>query len=84
MECIEEYQFVLAYVYKLSVSLHLFINLIAQLDQSGHVVTGFSLGRLQMGGGQVQGNKALIRGGTHKGGHRPYGGDLTLIDYTIN
>ena len=34
-------------------------------------------------GGQVQGDKALI-GGTHKGGHRPYGGDLTLIDYTIN
>ena len=28
------------------------------------------------------GDKALI-GGTHKGGHRPYGG-LTLIDYIIN
>ena len=25
-----------------------------------------------------------INGGTHKGGHRPYGGDLTLIDYIIN
>ena len=34
-------------------------------------------------GGQVQGDKALI-GGTHEGRHRPYGGDLTLIDYTIN
>ena len=32
---------------------------------------------------QVQGDKALI-GGTHKEGHRPYWGDLTLIDYTIN
>ena len=42
-----------------------------------------SLGRLHMGERQVQGDKALI-GGTHKGGHRPYGGDLTLIDYTIN
>ena len=36
------------------------------------------------GGGQVQGDKALIGGGTHEGGHRPYGGDLTLIDYIIN
>ena len=35
------------------------------------------------GGGQVQGDKALM-GGTHEGGHRPYGGDLTLIDYIIN
>ena len=26
-----------------------------------------------------------IWGGTHEGGHRPYGGgDLTLIDYIIN
>ena len=53
--------------------------------------SGFSLGRLHMGGfvpsiwgGQVQGDKALI-GGTHEGGHRPYGGGgLTLIDYIIN
>ena len=51
---------------------------------------GFSLGRLHMGadlyphmGGQVQGDKALI-GGTHEGEHRPYGGDLTLIDYIAN
>ena len=34
------------------------------------------------GGGQVQEDKDLM-GGTH-GGHRPYGGDLTLIDYIIN
>ena len=33
-------------------------------------------------GGTSAGAKALI-GGTHEGGHRPYG-DLTLIDYTIN
>ena len=25
-----------------------------------------------------------VNGGTHEGGHRPYGGDLTLIDYIIN
>ena len=25
-----------------------------------------------------------INGGNHEGGHRPYGGDLTLIDYIIN
>ena len=35
------------------------------------------------GGGEVQGDKALT-GGTHEGGHRPCGGDLTLIDYIIN
>ena len=42
---------------------------------------GFSLGRLHMGGGdlsphmggQVPGDKTLM-GGTHEGGHRPYGG----------
>ena len=27
-----------------------------------------------MGEGQVQRNKALMGGGTHEGGHRPYGG----------
>ena len=32
----------------------------------------------------MQGDKALMGGGTHEGGHRPYGGDLTLIDYIIN
>ena len=36
-----------------------------------------------MEGGQVQEDKALM-GGTHEEGHRPYGGDLTLIDYIIN
>ena len=25
-----------------------------------------------------------INGGTHEGGHEPYEGDLTLIDYIIN
>ena len=42
---------------------------------------GFSLGRLCVGGfappyrgGQVQGDKALMGGRTHEGGHRPYGG----------
>ena len=33
--------------------------------------------------GQVQGDKALMEG-THEGGHRPYGGGLTLTDYIIN
>ena len=33
---------------------------------------GFSLGRLQM-----EGNKALMGGGTREGGHRPYGGGGT-------
>ena len=48
----------------------------------GHTKTGFSLGRLHMGGGQVLGDKVLM-GGTREGGHRPYGG-LTLIDNIIN
>ena len=34
-------------------------------------------------GGQVQGDKALIGGGTHEG-RRPYEGDLTLIEYIMN
>ena len=34
--------------------------------------SGFSLGCYTWGG-QVQGDKALM-GGTHEGGHRPYGG----------
>ena len=53
------------------------------LGQNCCDTSGFSLGRLHMRGGQVQGDKALM-GGTHEGGHRPYGGDLTLIDYIIN
>ena len=28
--------------------------------------------------------RPFTHGGTHEGGHRPYGGDLTLIDYIIN
>ena len=36
------------------------------------------------GGGEVQWDKTLMGGGTHEGGHRPYGGDLTLIEYIIN
>ena len=34
------------------------------------------------GGTSVGGQS--INGGTHEGGHRPYGGDLTLINYIIN
>ena len=54
--------------------------------------SGFSLFRLHVGwgfvpppygGGQVHGDKVLM-GGFMTGGHRPYGGDLTLIDYIIN
>ena len=33
------------------------------------------------GGG---GGQSVNRGGLIRGGHRPYEGDLTLIDYTIN
>ena len=46
-------------------------------------VSGFSLGRLHMGG-LVQRDKALMGGWTHEWGHRAYGGDLSLIDYIIN
>ena len=35
------------------------------------------------GGGTSAGGQS-VNGGTHEGGHRPYGGDLTLIDYIIN
>ena len=51
---------------------------------------GFSLGRLHMGGfvppkwGGTSAGGQSVNGGTHEGGHRPYGGDLTLIDYIIN
>ena len=34
-------------------------------------------------GGTSAGGQS-VNGGTHEGGHRPYGGDLTLIDYIIN
>ena len=37
------------------------------------------------GGGQVQGDKALMGRGTHEGEHKPYGRGLALIDdYIIN
>ena len=37
-----------------------------------HSSPGFSLGRLHMGGTSAGGQS--INGGTHEGGHRPYGG----------
>ena len=36
------------------------------------------------GGGQVQGDKALMGGGTHEGGIDLMERDLTLTDYIIN
>ena len=42
--------------------------------------TGFSLGCLHIGGG----GGTSAGGQSVNGGHRPYGGDLTLIDYIIN
>ena len=50
-------------------------------------IPGFSLGDLRRGGGNLSlppAARQSINGGTHEGGHRPYGGDLTLIDYFIN
>ena len=38
------------------------------------VSTGFSLGRLHMGGGGTSAGDKVLIGGTRKGGHRPYGG----------
>ena len=35
-----------------------------------------------MGGTSAGGQS--VNGWTHEGRHRPYGGDLTLIDYIIN
>ena len=48
--------------------------------------SGFSLGRLHIGGGGggTSAGGQSVNGGTHEGGHRPYRGDLTLIDYIIN
>ena len=43
--------------------------------------SGFSLGHLHMGGTSAGGQS--VNGGTHEGGHRPYGGGgggLTLIN----
>ena len=54
------------------------------------MAAGFSLGRLHMGGicpphmGETSAGGQSVNGGTHEGGHRPYGGDLTLIDYIIS
>ena len=45
--------------------------------------TRFSLDCLDIGGEHVQEDKALMEGDS-RGGHRPYGGDLTLIDYTYH
>ena len=43
-------------------------------------------GGASAGGQSVDGGDKALMGGTHEGGHRPYGGgdDLTLIDYIIN
>ena len=49
----------------------------------------FSLGRLHMADlpppiwGTSAGGQS-VNGENHEGGHRPYGGNLTLIDYIIN
>ena len=32
-------------------------------------------------GATSAGGQSVNGGGSHEGGHRPYGGDLTLIDY---
>ena len=37
-----------------------------------------------MGGGGTSAGGQSVNRGTREGGHRPYGGDLTLIDYIIN
>ena len=68
------------------------LNMVTSFD-FWYSFAGFSLGRLHMGGGgkdlsPIWGTSAggqSINGGTHEGGHRPYGG-LTLIhvDYIIN
>ena len=34
--------------------------------------------------GGISAGGQSVNGGTHEGGHRPYGGGLTLIDYLIN
>ena len=47
-------------------------------------ISGFSLGRLHMGGGGTSAGGQSVNGGNHEGGHRPYREDLTLIDYIIN
>ena len=47
--------------------------------------SGFSLGRLHMGG-FIWGGGQSVNGGTHEGGHKPYGGTLLLLlscNYTM-
>ena len=44
---------------------------------------GGDLSSLHMGEGTSEGGQS-VNGGTHQGEHRPYGGELTLIDYIIN
>ena len=34
--------------------------------------------------GETNAGGQSVDGGTHEGGHRPYRGDLTFIDYIIN
>ena len=46
--------------------------------QNDHRDQGFPWAVYTWGGQSVNG------GGTHEGGHRPYGGELTLIDCIIN
>ena len=36
------------------------------------------------GGTRARGQSVNGGGGAHEGGHRPYGEDLTLIEYIIN
>ena len=64
-------------------------NLLTYLISNEYPFPGFSLGRLHMGGfviwggGQVQGDKALM-GGLMRGDIDLMGGGLTFIDYIIN
>ena len=51
--------------------------------------SGFSLRHLHVGGGGIcppmtSAGGQSVNGGTHDGGHRPYGGDLNFIDYIIH
>ena len=51
--------------------------------------SGFSLGHLHMGGGGIcpppmtSAGGQSVNGGTHEGGHRPYGWDLNFIEAAI-
>ena len=54
---------------------HFWLSMVRLMASFRGQFTGFSLGHLHTGWGrrQVHGDKALM-GGTHKGGHKPYGG----------